>query len=135
VAISDAQFALWLEQDSARRRCLYEIDYRFQAESFVDPDTIYTPTTGTIYLADAPYIDSAAEVAYSDRVRGDPGFKREIDRKTLTGKTITLDVEVAWNAGVFVAGCGRVLCSGLRQGGPRRWASSLSVGSAFNVSP
>lgn len=90
MAISDAQFAAWLDNDYARRRVLFELDYVYQAEGFVDPDIIYTPTVGTIYLADGDYqtmtSDTPASTAYVDVVRGDPGYRREIDRRTLTGR-------------------------------------------------
>lgn len=85
--ISDAEFAQWLKDSGKNRVILVEQDFIYQV--VVDVDT-GTPTTGTIYLADYPYVtepgDTPASRRYLDRVIGIPGLEQAIDFETLGGQ-------------------------------------------------
>jgi hypothetical protein len=88
MAISDAQFAQWLKDAGDRRVLLAEIDFVYQV--IVDADT-GTPTVGTVYLADYPYVtepgDTPANRRYRDCIAALPGFSQSIDTETLGGQT------------------------------------------------
>jgi hypothetical protein len=85
MSVSDAQFAVWLEQDTARHCVLVELDYVFDAVS----GSTHTPTVATKYVSTLGYTsgpsDTPASTAYDNVVQQVPTFTRELDRRTLGG--------------------------------------------------
>lgn len=82
MSVSDAEFAAWLLR-SEKRVVLCEMDYVYEGAG--SPGG--SPTIGTLYFADYPYIDEVAGRAYDDCVVSLPSFSRSLDRAKLGGKT------------------------------------------------
>lgn len=82
MAISDAQFAAWLLQNTPRV-ALAEIDYVAEVSG--------APATQTLYFSTAPnYVsaatDTPASTPYQDRILQLPTYTRQLDRQTLGGQ-------------------------------------------------
>ena len=85
--ISDAQFAQFLKESGSRRVLLAEIDFVYQV--IVDA-THGTPTVGTVYLGDYPFVTEPGDTPANRRYRDGltlPEFTQDIDVDTLGGRT------------------------------------------------
>lgn len=69
--ISDAQFVAWLSQEHAERVVLYEQDYMYE-------ESDGSPSQGTLYLSDRPYMPLDAELPYVECISSVPEFTRSL---------------------------------------------------------
>lgn len=87
MSISDAEFAQWLKDGKQRRVILIEQDFVYQV---VVDATHGTPTVGTLYFSDYPFVtepgDTPANHRYRDRIEAVPGLEQSIDTDTLGGQ-------------------------------------------------
>lgn len=96
--MTDAEIRRWLRKNSPQRIVLVEMDYMQQ----VGVGDAAVPTKGTLYFANAPYVDETGPTPYRDCVKAAPRYTRALDRATLRGQfhssVSTLDLDNTDNA-------------------------------------